>query len=229
VEFNLTSKKTFYIFSLIALFLYLLDLACYLEFISNNKYFKDYYDEYLNITYETNIPTFFSFLLSFLTGLTALMIYKAKRGKGWLVVSLFFFYLGFDDALSLHEYIGSYLGDFFLTDNYKSYYWQATFVPIFGAIGLYIVYFLVNEFKNENCIKCIFFLLLGFSFYAIAVGLDYYEGLDPDLRYFMKKTDLFYKELIHILRASEEVIEMLGAVIIWSTLLKIHPLKISVK
>ena len=229
MEFSLSSRKTLLIFGFIALFLFVLDIASYLDYLSTNKFFYEFYDEYINITYETNIPTFFSFLVSSLTGLTAFMIYRRQKRVGWIIVGLFFLYLGIDDAFQIHEYLGSYLGDTFLKDGFISYYWQLFFMPFFALVGLYIFYFLVMTFKDEDCMKCILALFVGFSFYAIAVGLDYYEGLNPDLRYLMKKTDLFYREIIHIMRAIEEFIEMLGAVLILSSLLSLHTLKISIK
>ncbi len=229
MKFNISAKKTFFIFSIFAILLFALDITLYLDILSKNHYIKEYYDEYLNITYETNIPTLFSALLSILTGLTAFFIYYEKKQMGWFISGIFFTYLGIDDGLQIHEYLGSFLGDIFLEDGFISYYWQVFFDPIFILIGLYIFLFLTNSFKQEHCYKCIIFLFLGFSFYAIAVGLDYYEGTDPDLRYFMHEYNLLYKQLIHIMRAIEEVIEMLGATMILSSLLHVHPLKIDIK
>jgi len=61
MEFQITEKRSLWLFSMIALGFYLLDLASYFDHVSTNKYFYEFYDEYLNITYETNLPTFFSF------------------------------------------------------------------------------------------------------------------------------------------------------------------------
>jgi len=229
MEFNLTAKKTFFIFSFITLSLFILDIASYFDYISTNKFFYEFYDEYLNITYETNIPTMFSFLISFFTGVSALLIYKEDKKFGWIVVGLFFIYLGIDDALQIHEYLGSYFGDIFLKNGFISYYWQVFFMPFFAFIGLYIFYFLVSTFKKKNCYKCLIAIFIGFGCYALAVGLDYYEGLEPNFSYIMNRTDYFsYRDITHVLRAVEEAIEMFGATLIFSAILWLKSLKISI-
>ena len=229
MEFNLTAKKTFFIFSFITLSLFILDIASYFDYISTNKFFYEFYDEYLNITYETNIPTMFSFLISFFTGVSALLIYKEDKRFGWIVVGLFFIYLGLDDALQIHEYLGSYFGDIFLKNGFISYYWQVFFMPFFALVGLYIFYFLVSTFKKEDCYKCIIAIFIGFGCYALAVGLDYYEGLEPNFNYIMDRTDYFsYRDITHVLRAVEEAIEMFGATLIFSAILWLKSLKISI-
>ena len=229
MEFNLTAKKSLWLFSLIALGFYLLDLASYFDHVSTNKYFYEFYDEYLNITYETNLPTFFSFFLNILTGLTAYLLYKETHKWGWLAAAIFFTYMGLDDALQIHEYLGSYFGDVFLKDGFISYYWQVFFDPFFAIVGGLIFLFLVWQYKAAGCRWCIVLLFFGYLFYAIAVGLDYYEGLDTDLSWLMDLLRMKHKMVIHVMRATEEYIEMTGAVFILSTMLHLHPLKISVR
>ncbi len=229
MEFTLTSKKTFWIFSAIALGFYLLDLGSYFDYVSTNKYFYEFYDEYINITYETNLPTFFSFCIDFLTGITALLLYQEHRKFGWLATGIFFLYMGFDDALQIHEYLGSYFGDAFLKGGFVSYYWQVFFDPFFAVVGGLIFLFLVWQFKEAGCKWCIVLLFAGYLCYAIAVGLDYYEGLDTDLSWLMDFLRMKHRAVIHLMRATEEYIEMAGAVMILSSILYLHPLKISIK
>ncbi len=229
MEFNFTAKKIFFLFSFVTILLFVIDIASYFDFISTNKFFYEFYDEYINITYETNIPTMFSFLISFFTGVTSLLIFKENKKFGWIIVGIFFIYLGIDDALQIHEYLGSYLGDIFLENGFISYYWQVFFMPFFALVGLYIFFFLLFTFREKECIKCIIAIFIGFGCYALAVGLDYYEGLDPDFSYILDQTDYFsYRDITHILRAIEEAIEMFGATLILSAILKIKSLKISI-
>ncbi len=228
MHFDLQSKKTIYLFSSIALFFVLFDLASYFYLFTENQLYLRYYDKFLCITHERTVPTVFSFLISFLIGLTALLLYRERQKIGWLVVSIFFFYIGFDDVLSIHEYIGTIAADNLENSNYSSYYWQIIFVPIFATLGLYIFIFMILEFKKESCTTCMKLLFLGFSCYAIAVGMDYFEGLDHEFRYIMDRTDYFsMRDVLHILRATEEFIEMIGSTLILSTLLWLHPLKLS--
>ncbi len=229
MNFILTSKKAFWLFFMTASLLFILDLASYFDYISTNRYFYEFYDEYLNITYETNIPTLFSFLLDLITSLAAFLLYKENRKIGWLISGIFFLYMGLDDALQIHEYLGSYFGDKFLKDGFVSYYWQVFFDPFFMIIGVYIFLFISYNLKNIGCKICILWLFFGFLLYAIAVGLDYYEGENPDLSYLMEFLRMHHKDVIHLMRAFEEYIEMVGSVVILSVVLYFHPLKISIK
>jgi hypothetical protein len=229
MEFYLNHKKSLWLFSAFALGFYLLDLASYFDHISTNKYFYEYYDEYLNITYETNLPTFFSFFIDILTGLTAWLLYRERQKAGWLVAAIFFTYMGLDDALQIHEYLGSYFGDAFLKGGFVSYYWQVFFDPFFAIVGGLIFLFLVWQFKEAGCKWCIGLLFAGYLCYAIAMGMDYYEGLNSDLSWLMDLLRMKHKMVIHVMRATEEYIEMAGAVMILSAILYLHPLKISVR
>ncbi len=230
MRFNLYAKKTVYLFGAIALFFTLFDLASYFYLFTENRLYLKYYDNFLCITHERTVPTVFSFLINFLIGLTALLLYKEKKKFGWIVGSIFFFYIGFDDALSIHEYIGTMTANSLEDGAYESYYWQIVFVPIFAIFGLYIFFFIISELKKENCIKCMKVLFIGFSCYAIAVGMDYYEGLEHNFSYIMERTNYFSnRDILHILRAWEEFIEMIGSTLILSTLLWLHPLKLSAK
>ena len=228
MQFNLYYKKTFYLFSFIILFLLIFDLASYFYLFTQEKDFLKYYDTYFNMEYERNVPTFFSVLISFLTGVSALMIYKDIKKNGWLIVSIFFIYFALDDALSLHEYIGSFIGERFFKHATNSYYWQITFLPMFAIVGLYVFIFLFFEFKKNRCTKCMLAIFLGYTCYAVAVGMDYYEGLKPSFSYVMDRTDYFsYRDIVHVLRVFEEAIEMLGATLILSAILLTRPLKIT--
>ena len=137
--------------------------------------------------------------------------------------------MGLDDALQIHEYLGSYFGDKFLKDGFVSYYWQVFFDPFFMIMGAYIFLFISYNLKNIGCKICILWLFFGFLLYAIAVGLDYYEGENPDLSYLMEFLRMHHKDVIHLMRAFEEYIEMVGSVVILSVVLYFHPLKISIK
>ena len=70
---------------------------------------------------EDNLPTWFSSTQAVFVGLTLLVIFYLMRRKGatrmdqlgWMVLGLFFIYMGIDDTAHLHERIGTALGRFF--------------------------------------------------------------------------------------------------------------------
>ena len=72
----------------------------------------------INITREDSISNFFSSLQSLLVGVVLLLIYWRVRlaenaeerrweRRGWAVLSMFFVFMAIDDAIKLHERIGS--------------------------------------------------------------------------------------------------------------------------
>lgn len=229
ITLNFTPRKFVFLSFLIALILFGLDFILYYDILPKGEYLSDYYDEYLSITYETNIPTFFSVFVSLFTALIAYILYKNEKKIGWLVATFFFAWMGFDDGLQLHEYIGSYLGDLFLEDGFISYYWQVFFDPVFAILGLYLFYFLLQMFHEKKCFVCTFMIIAGFGFYAIAVFLDYYEGTKPNLDMWLYRYHIHYRDAIHFMRAVEEMIEMWGAILIAGALLNIHKIRVTIQ
>jgi len=225
---HITSKKVLIIFSSISIGFLTIYYLPYLFDIKYNYFIRDY----MNITQEKNVPTFFSFIIMVCVFLVYFLIYKEKKQYYWLVISLFFLYLGFDDMFKIHENIGSDVGhrvvEEGLDKEFTSYYWQAVFMPMFALFGLFIVYITSKAFLKINCKKCIVMLFAGFGLYAVAIGMDFYEGMDTDLFWILERFEtLEYDDIVDLMRATEEAIEMLGGTLILASLLKLKEIKIS--
>ena len=219
---TLTTKNILLSFSTISLFFLALYYSSYVIDI------QDYYlfDDYMDITREKNVPTFFSFIIMILVGMVYFLFYKEKNEWKWLVISLFFIYLGFDDMFEIHEHLGSDVGELVteevLKTGFVSYYWQVIFMPTFALFGLYIIYITSKKFFEKNDNKGMAMFLGGFAFYAIAIGLDFYEGTSSNFPWLR---EIFYTlnqdSIIDLMRATEEAIEMLGGTFILASLLRL--------
>ena len=226
---KITSKKILIIFTLISLGFLVIYYLPYMFEIKYNYFIRDY----MNITKEKNVPTFFSFLIMILIGIVYFFIYKDRKKYYWLIISIFFFYLGFDDMFKIHENVGSDVGHSVVEDGlnkeFATYYWQAVFMPMFALFGLIIVYITSKAFWDISCKKCIVMLFAGYGLYAVAIGMDFYEGMDTDLFWLLEIFEtLDYDDIVDLMRATEEAIEMLGGTLILASLLKLREITISI-
>ncbi|NNC49320.1 MAG: hypothetical protein HKO01_02160 [Flaviramulus sp.] len=141
---------------------------------------------------------------------------------GWGVSAMFFTYLAVDDGSKMHERIGSAFRNSFearnaynpsfisnLFEAFPSYGWLMVFVPVFGFIAAFMLFFLFNNLKSKRQFILVF---LGFSFYAAAVVIDFFEGMEEQGIYdgiiLFFDTDLY--GFGHFTRLIEEVFEMVG-------------------
>jgi len=186
-----------------------------------------------DITLEANIPTWYSSVIALFVGLTGLLIvqhyYRLKQTSKiiiWSIISLFFIYMSMDDTSQFHERIATAWANYAnstndtlsstLAGNFESYYWQLLFLPIFGLIGFVMLYVIKTEFKNALAKKL---FIAGLSCFVIAVGLDYIDGVDRYYDFVIQNTSIQFKALEHLSRAVEEMIEMIGLGLIFTSLL----------
>lgn len=137
-----------------------------------------------NITREDGLATWFMVVQTFLAGLVLGMIALVQRSRSagrnnwlsWGFLSGFFIYMSADDAAEIHERIGSTFKELIQTqDLFPSYEWQLVALPLLAGAGLFMMLFLLTEFRDRNS-RLILFSAAGIM--AIAVLLDFFEGLD---------------------------------------------------
>ena len=188
----------------------------------------------VNITREDSLSNWFSSIQAITVGaviwLTAIGVRKQMQGNHynkrkfycWAGIGSFFIYLGIDDAIKFHERMGTafkvllfendgassvgVIGSAY--DKFPSYTWQLVFGPFFIAIGIFIVWFLWKALEPHR-LWCWF--LVGISLYAVAVGLDFVEGLDTEP--YEGIAGFFSTEeyrIEHLSKTLEEFLEMLG-------------------
>ncbi len=208
-----------------------------------------------NIAREDGLASWFGTAQLLLISLTLWLIYLAVkqhgskfRRVGWMVLACFFTYMTLDDGNELHERFGTLFGTLarrasepgegpsligrFL-DFFPSYHWQFFFLPMFAAVGLFLVYFMWRELDDRGSQR---FVIAAILLFVVAVGLDFIEGLSVDhpLNFYTKITERFefgeftqarfkhtpYKTLVHFSKSIEECIEMMGNSLLWLVFLR---------
>tara|TARA_B100000809_G_scaffold264800_1_gene321674 strand:+ start:83 stop:919 length:837 start_codon:yes stop_codon:yes gene_type:complete len=183
-----------------------------------------------NITREDSIGTFFSATQTLVVGVVALLISIVQRRAGasrwqvigWTVLAVFFIYLAADDGAKIHERLGSTFkhsqqnedGNFRsdtvggkLLTKWPSYSWQIVFMPVFGAMGIFILVFLWREFPRD---WDRLWVLTALACLAAAVGLDFVEGVDGAYEPIMKWLKESEHTIGHFSKSIEEFTEMFG-------------------
>jgi hypothetical protein len=188
-----------------------------------------------NIARENSIPTWFSSTQAQLLGVTVFLIAIVQapyisRFKTWiwLLIGMFFLWIGIDDFAEIHEKLGGALERMaekddeeygviigFLLKN-PSYSWHTFIAPFFALCGLGIAIFLWAAFWRLNLI-C--YLILGFGCWIIAQGIDFTEGLDDIDRFYewvQESLNIEHKYGVsHTFKVVEEVLEMFGTTLLW--------------
>ena len=188
-----------------------------------------------NIARENSIPTWFSSIQAQLLGVTVLLIAAVQKRHisafktwGWILIGLFFLFIGIDDFAAIHEKLGGVLqrmaekGDSsegavvgLLLQN-PSFSWHTFIAPIFALCGLAIALFLWVEFWKLNLFRYLFW---GFGCWIVAQSLDFVEGLDEVDTYYGLVQDYFAIEraylVSHTFKVVEEFLEMLGTTLLW--------------
>jgi hypothetical protein len=204
-----------------------------------------------NTTREDGMASWFGVTQTFMVALTLWLIFVTARQQtgsrwrqaGWLVLALFFTYMAIDDGSALHERLGSALEDMqesgsgdswaaALLDVFPSYAWQVCLLPFFGALGLFTLFFLWREL-NDTPSRVLVAAAVGCM--ALAVGLDFVEGLDPDHSWNVytgfserfgweglttEAYDTPYEVLRHFSKSLEESLEMLAMTLLWVVFLR---------
>ncbi len=199
----------------------------------------------VNITREDSLSNWFSSLQAITVGsviwLTAFAVRKQMQDNHyktkfycWAGIGSFFIYMGIDDAIKFHERVGTAFkvllfeseersGTGILDSAYNafpSYTWQIVFGPFFMSMGIFILWFLWKELSSK---KLWYWFLAGISLYAIAVGLDFVEGIDSELYEEMGIAGFFSTDdyrIRHMSKTLEEFLEMFGTTIFLTVFLK---------
>ncbi len=194
---------------------------------------------FFNITREDGIANFYSSLLLVANGVTLLLVYwfnKVARiprtvNYGWLLLALFFAFMGFDDATKFHERVGTTAKIIFsgesrsvvadtttdaadetedqsVFEKFEGYSWQIVFGPFFAAMGLFILIFLWRNLSHKNS-RILFISAL--AFYVMAVGFDYVEGFGTEpYEGIAAYLNITPKKVVHLAKAIEETFENFG-------------------
>jgi hypothetical protein len=181
-----------------------------------------------NITREDGLATWFMVIQTFCAGMVLALIAVVHRCRGagiarvtsWGLLSVFFVYLSADDGAEIHERLGSTFkaaareGDSSAISQaqgwYPSYDWQLVVLPFLAGAGVLMLLFLLREFRSHKSRAVLFGAP---AVMALAIGLDFFEGLDSahplDLHTWLQESfDLRAYTVSHFSKALEEFLEM---------------------
>ncbi len=201
---------------------------------------------FFNITREDGVASWFGVTQTWMVGLTAGFLYFVVRSSGgarwrrvgWSIVALFLLYMAMDDGAMFHERIGTSVKTVIHGEDadsgiavagfFPSYAWQLVFLPIFGAFGLFVLWFLNRELQVRRD-KLMVVAAIGLL--VLAVVADFFEGMDLDhpmnLHGWIFYTwDVTEYQVSHFSKAIEEFMEMLAMTLLWVTFLR-HLLRIA--
>ncbi|MCK5876198.1 MAG: hypothetical protein KAG43_01080 [Candidatus Marithrix sp.] len=202
--------------------------------------YEDIFDEksirrIWNIARENSIPTWFSSMQAQALGITVFLIAAVQsryiswlKLSIWILIGMFFLWIGIDDMAEIHEKLGGALRRMATKDDAEwtgtiglllknpSFAWHTFIAPFFALCGLLIAVFLWTAFWKLDLTR---YLVLGFSCWIVAQGIDFIEGLDniDEFYILIKDTlDIKYKYGVsHTFKVVEEELEMLGTTLLW--------------
>jgi len=203
-----------------------------------------------NITREDGLATWFMVTQTFLTALVLWVIFLLHRSRsegwkrlaGWGFLASFFTYMSADDGALIHERLGTMFSKAYKEGDpadansllgqiqafFPSYEWQLVALPVLAGAGLFMLFFLWREFSKRGER---YLVVLSALCMALAVGLDFIEGLEPDhalnAHVWMKEAfDLRLSFIRHFSKALEEFLEMLAISLLLMLFLR-HLIRIS--
>ena len=195
---------------------------------------------FFNITREDGVASWFGVTQTWMLGLTGLFLYAVVRADdgarwrrfGWALVGIFFLYMALDDGAMLHERVGTSVKYLLHGEDvdrgtpiagfFPSYAWQLVFLPVFGAFGLFVLWFLNKELQTTRE-KLMVVAAIGLL--VLAVVADFFEGLEFEhplnLHSWIEITwDLTEYQVEHFSKSIEEFAEMLAMTLLWITFLR---------
>lgn len=186
-----------------------------------------------NIVLEGSLPGWFSSVQTLVVSLVVLLIAlrvgsqpdSGRRALGWGVVAVFFFYMALDDGSGLHEAMGTAFEDAGraaiaqgatglgarLLQAFPSYPWQILFVPTLGAMGAFTLVFSHRQIPRRSRRLLIF---AGIAIFAVAVGLDFIEGMQVPYERIGASLGLDGDTIPHASGLAEEFLEDFGTTLV---------------
>lgn len=207
-------KRIYSIGLLIVIILLLLDLLAYFFYPGTV-----FYDIFLATREQTPLTWVSSLALLFIA-LSAFTAYTDSKKKVWYFLAIIFFFFSMDDAVYLHERIsGFFVDNTSFLSFFPSYTWTLIYFPMLAfSLGAFIWLVWKDSLKGNRKTIIIALGILGF-----AVFLDFLDGFvakNPGLVFCLEKQCSLV--VLHIMRLTEEVLEVIGIGILGYVNIKEH-------
>ena len=200
----------------VAFFLVLASIGGQLStFMLGHDYVKGFVPLF-NVSNERNIPTFFSVLLMiFAASLLAVIAMLNRKRKAphvskWIILSIGFFYMAYDEAFQVHELLVVPVRNLLGTPNFGILYyaWVVPAIALVFVLALYFLQFLLHlPAKNRFT-----FLLAAILYLGGCIGFELIGGRYDELH---GSDNLTYNMISTI----EESLEMAGLIVFMYALL----------
>lgn len=195
---------------LVAFFLVLASIGGQLsKFMLEHDYLKGFVPLF-NVDNERNIPTFFSVLLMIFAALLLSLIAmlnskrKAPHVQKWIVLSIGFIFMAYDEAFQVHELLTVPIRNFLGNSDLGVFYyaWVVPAIALIFILALYFLQFLLHlPAKNRFAFLLAATLYLGGCIGFGMIGANYCELHGKD--------NLTYS----MVTAIEESLEMAGLIV----------------
>jgi hypothetical protein len=162
-----------------------------------------------NVTFEGNVPTWYTTLLMLIAALLSLFIAAhAVRQRlpwriHWVGLMLLFLYLSLDEAAAIHEIFTSPTREAFNTSGYLHFSWILVGIPVAIGIALLFLPFVLNLPAKTRAA----FLIAGVVYLLGAVGV---ELIGANMWY---ETDGLVTPQYTAVGGVEEFLEMFGVIL----------------
>jgi hypothetical protein len=219
---TLDPKKTIYFLSSIAIFLFLANLiALLMKYVLGHEYVFGLVP-FFDFDEEKNAPTLFSTCLFLINAILFLGLWKVERitskpQKFWILLSVTFCFLATDEFCMLHERIIFPLGSLLNTSGFFLFAWIIPYgiaVVLLGILGIPVLW------RIERRIR-FWFGLSAVIFITGAIGFEMIGGKYLDEMDMIGKKDIVYA----LMTTSEELLEMIGLIILIFALLSLIQVK----
>jgi hypothetical protein len=173
-----------------------------------------------DMTRESSIATYWSCLLALGTGLACFFVASLLRQngasglryRGWIFAGIVFVCVSVDDAIAFHEKIGAITSLGLMHSlNYPSYPWHVTVAPIVGAGLLLAALVIWRDVRKVRGLTAT--LLLALGCFAVALGLDFMEGI-TEMAALESVVPAVEVDYLPIMMLTEEGLEMVGTTMI---------------
>lgn len=178
---------------------------------------------------EQNLPAFFSTGLFLLSATLLFLIGRNKKSKyklHWLALSVIFFFLALDEAISIHELFNYSMRNVFGATGYFHFAWVIPYAVLAILVLIAFTKFLLALPKRTTLIM----ILAGILFVSGAIGMEMIAA-----NYVNEFGDYQYIGTYMAFFTIEESLEMLGLILFIYGLLdfmgltNLKPLKLKVK
>ena len=207
-------KRIYSIGFLLVVILLLLDLFAYFY------YPETVFGEIFLATREKTPLTWVSSLSLLFVALSSFSVYLQKKQKIWYFLAIIFFFFSMDDATYFHERVsGFFVDNTSLLSFFPSYTWTLIYLPMLAfSLGAFIWLIWRDSLKGNRKATIIALGILGF-----AIFLDFLDGFvakNPGLVFCLEKQCSL--AVLHIMRLTEEVLEVIGIGILGYVNIKEH-------